>query len=205
MWVSGSTHSSGSVGAPNCTSPLGDVGALALHVTLLLPKICFSLQSANPQATKKALHQVTCAHLSSGSLPAAPQTAVAPAGVQLLTASIRPGWRRQWWQDKFLALSGQLLIIALFHSSIFYPRYEFSCCFYTFEADSFFVSEVSLWFPGYHVIHPRVATFSTMSLLRQTLVRHLEVFLIFLSQQLLLSKPFCKGQAVQASTTTRIL
>lgn len=101
VWVSGSTHSFGSLGAPNCTSPLGDVGALALYVIVLFPKICCSLQSANPQAIEKALHQVTCAHPICGSLPAAPPTAVAPAGVRLLTASIRPGWRQQCWQGNF--------------------------------------------------------------------------------------------------------
>lgn len=63
------------MGALNRMSPLGFVGALALHVTLLFPKIFCSLQSANPQATEKALQQVTCAHPSCGSMHTAPQTA----------------------------------------------------------------------------------------------------------------------------------
>ena len=113
---------------------------------------------------------------------------------------------------QLLALSGQVLIIALFHSGIFYPCYEFSCCFYTSEADYFFISEVSLWFPSYRLIHLMVAAFSMMSLLGQTLLRQLEVLhshtlfiFILLSHQLLLSRPFCKGWVVQASTTTGIL
>ena len=70
-----------------------------------------------------------------------------------------------------VALSGQVLIIALFRSSIFYPCYEFSCCFCTSGADSFSVSEVCRWFPSYHLIHLRVTAFSAMSLLGQTLLR----------------------------------
>lgn len=83
-------------------------------------------------------------------IPAAPRIAVIPAGLRLLRASIQPGWRRQWWQGHFLQ-SGRVLIIAVLHSSIFYPCYEFSCCFYASEADHFFLSEVSLWSPGYHL------------------------------------------------------
>lgn len=95
MWVLGSTHSFGSADAPSHASPLEDVAAsVGLCVTALFPRICCSLQSANPEAIEKALHQVTCTHLSCESVPAAPQTAAAPARMQLLTAFIRPGWRQ---------------------------------------------------------------------------------------------------------------
>lgn len=56
-------------------SPSGFVGALALRVTVLFPKIFCCLQSAHPQTTEKALQQVTCAHPSCGSLHTASQTA----------------------------------------------------------------------------------------------------------------------------------
>lgn len=116
-----STHSFGSMGTPIDASPLEDMAAsVASCVTALFPRICCSLQSVNPQAIEKSLHQVTCTHLRCESVPAAPQTAVAPAGVQPLTAFIRPGWRQLWLAGQFLTLSGQVLIIALFHSSISY-------------------------------------------------------------------------------------
>lgn len=71
MWVLDSAHSSGSMGAPSHVSPLEDVAAsIALCVTALFPRICCSLQSANPQAIEKALHQVTCTHVSWKSMPA---------------------------------------------------------------------------------------------------------------------------------------
>lgn len=71
--VSDSAHSFGSMGAPSHVSPLEDVAALiALCVTALFPRICCSLQSTNPQAIEKALHQVTCTHLSCKSMPAVP-------------------------------------------------------------------------------------------------------------------------------------
>lgn len=88
-------------------------------VTALFPRICCSLQSANPQTIKKALQWVTCSHLSCKSMPAAPQNAVAPTGVQLSQRPSGLDGGSSGWQ--FLTLSGQVLIIALFHSSISYP------------------------------------------------------------------------------------
>uniref|UniRef100_A0A8C0ICM2 Uncharacterized protein n=1 Tax=Bubo bubo TaxID=30461 RepID=A0A8C0ICM2_BUBBB len=96
---------------------------IKIIVEFLLPNFELCFQELQ-WAIEKALHQVTCAHLSCGSLPAAPRTAVAPAGMQLLTASIRTGRRWRWWQGNF-SQSGQILIIALFHCSIFYPVMNF--------------------------------------------------------------------------------
>lgn len=73
IWVLDSAHSFVSMGAPSHVSPLEDVAAsIALCVTTLFPRICCSPQSANPQAIEKALHQVTCTHLSCKSMPAVP-------------------------------------------------------------------------------------------------------------------------------------
>lgn len=114
----------------NCTSSGGEVGALLLSVTVLFPKMCCSLQSANAQAGEKAPEQVACAHPSCGSLPAPlPNCCRTSWAAAVVASDGEGGWRQQCWRGGFLRCRVEFWSFLQWAPASFIPVMNFHSAF----------------------------------------------------------------------------